>query len=133
MDTQPTPDGPVMVYIAGPYTNPDPVVNTREALDEADFLLDELGLERVTPIVPHLTMFWHFNMPRDVDFWYQYDLAVLERCDVLYRIPGESTGADNEVKFAEGHGIPVWRDAESLVHYIAEYGRDIKQLTGLGF
>lgn len=95
-----------LVYIAGPYSHPDPVVNTKKALDVADLMLDE---GRVTPIVPHLTMFWHFHSPRHIENWYAYDLEVLARCDALYRLQGESTGADREEAFAVEADIPIFR------------------------
>lgn len=100
-----------LVYLAGPYTRPDPVLNTHETIRFASKLLDE-GL--VTPFVPHLTLLWHLVSPREVDFWYDYDLAVLARCDALLRIEGESTGADKEVAFAVERGIPVFYDAAGL-------------------
>jgi hypothetical protein len=100
-----------LVYVAGPYTRPDPVENSHTTIRFASELIDE-GL--VTPVVPHLTLMWHLVAPRPLDFWYEYDVAMLSRCDALYRIEGESTGADREVAFATDRGIPVFTDRESL-------------------
>lgn len=100
-----------MVYIAGPYTNPDPLDNTRRAIDAAEALL-AVGL--VTPVIPHLTALWHLVRPHDLEFWYEYDLAILKRCDALLRLPGPSTGADREVTYAQGIDVPVFDDEESL-------------------
>lgn len=100
-----------LVYIAGPYSHPDPVANTHAVITLASELVDE-GV--VTPFVPHLTMLWHAVRPRPLDFWYAYDVALLERCDALLRIPGESVGADREVEFASTHQIPVFTDREEL-------------------
>ena len=33
---------------------------------------------------------------------------LLARCDGVLRLPGASTGADNDVAIATHHGIPVW-------------------------
>jgi nucleoside 2-deoxyribosyltransferase len=104
-----------LVYIAGPYTRPDPVANTRAALDTAE-RLHATGV--VTCVVPHLTMLWHFAHPHDLEYWYELDLATLARCDALLRIPGESTGADREVTFAAQRGIPVFRDADALLAWV---------------
>src|SRR5512135_1374912 len=98
------------IYVAGPYTKPDPVDNTREAIKVADILL-RMGH---TPYVPHLTLFWHFLAPHPVFFWYSYDLEWLKKCDVLLRLPGESEGADNEEAFARAHGIRVIYDVKEL-------------------
>jgi len=100
-----------LVYIAGPYANPDPVANTHSTIRAVDGFVDD-GL--VTPIVPHLTLLWHLITPRPAEFWYAYDLATLSRCDALFRLHGASTGADNEVAFAESLGIPVFFTVEQL-------------------
>lgn len=93
----------IYVYIAGPYTTGDPVENTRRVVQTADTLIQH----GFTPFVPHLSMFWHFLYPHDVDYWYQYDIDWLEKCDVLLRLSGESKGADNEVDIALKRGINV--------------------------
>ncbi len=77
----------------------------------ADALADG-GL--VAPLVPHLTMLWHTVTPRDLDFWYEYDLALLRRCDALLRVEGRSTGADGEVVYAEELGTPVLHSLEQV-------------------
>lgn len=102
-----------MVYVAGPYTNPDPVENTRKAV-LAGLRIYDLGLG--VPLVPHLTMFMHLLDPRPLEFWYEYDLRHLERCDAVLRLPGASVGADREVAHAQLVGIPVfdqWADLEA--------------------
>lgn len=93
-----------LVYVAGPYTNPDPVLNTHVAID-AWAELSEAGY---VPFVPHLNLLIHLVHPRPEDFWYEYDLQFLARCDVLLRLPGESKGADVEAAFARDRGIPVF-------------------------
>ena len=93
-----------LIYVAGPYGQTDPVANTHWIIQVAEEIL-ELGY---TPIVPHLSLLWHLVSPHEVDFWYNYDLAILARCDAMYRFPGLSSGSDNEVKYAESKGIPVF-------------------------
>jgi hypothetical protein len=100
-----------LVYVAGPYTRPDPVHNTHRVINAVDEMIDE-GL--VTPFAPHLTLLWHLVKPRELDFWYAYDLATLARCDALFRLDGESTGADREVAFAERSRIPVFHSKIEL-------------------
>lgn len=103
-----------LVYVAAPYTRPDPVENTHLLIAQVDQIAEE-GI--VTPIAPHLTLLWHLVRPRTIDFWYAYDLATVARCDALLRLPGDSTGADNEVNFAEERGIPVFRDKADLYQW----------------
>ena len=104
-----------LVYIAGPYSKPDPVENTHEAVRVATALLDD---GRCAPVVPHTTLLWHLITPRPYDTWLALDLDVLARCDVLLRLPGESSGADGEVEFARAHGIPVAFDVAYLLDWV---------------
>lgn len=100
-----------LVYIAGPYTDPDPIANTHDALAAASPLFDE-GL--CIPIVPHLTLFMQPYCPRPVEDWYAYDIEILRRCDGLYRLVGASVGAEREIQFAEENGIPVFSSRIAL-------------------
>ena len=56
------------------------------------------------------------------------DLRLVERCDVLVRLPGDSAGADREVAHARRRGIPVGflPERAELVHLpeIARYLAD---------
>ena len=92
-----------LVYLAGPYTKPDPIENTHRIILIADALWN-LG---VVPVVPHLTLFWHFLRPRTYEEWLRYDLHLMARCDAVLRVPGASHGADGEVSYAIAHGLPV--------------------------
>ena len=103
-----------LVYLAGPYAHPDPIVNTHNTIRYATKLQDT-GL--VTVHVPHLTLLWHMVAPHEPDHWYAYDFAVLARCDALYRMSGTSTGADNEVSFAVERGIPVFTEQPDLLDW----------------
>ncbi len=92
------------VYVAGPYTKGDVAVNVRDAVLAADFLFT-LGC---MPYVPHLSHFWHLVRPRPYEDWLRLDIEWLEVCDALVRLPGESSGADGEIKRAVQLGIPVF-------------------------
>ncbi len=58
------------VFVSGPYTHPDPVVNTRNAILAGEDIV-RLGH---TPYIPHLNHLWHLVCPHDPMFWYEYDL-----------------------------------------------------------
>ena len=81
------------IYVAGPYTNGDPVLNVRKAIEAAE-QLRELGY---VPFIPHLTHLWHLISPHEYEYWIEYDKEWLEKCDALLRLPGISKGADDEV------------------------------------
>ena len=109
-----------LVYVAGPYTRPDPVENTNKTIQLASELIEE-GL--VTPLIPHLTLLWHLVIPKPLEFWYEYDIALLARCDALYRLEGESTGADREVEFARANSIPVLTERRALTEWATSHVR----------
>lgn len=39
---------------------------------------------------------------------------LLELCDGVLRLPGASSGADNDVRIANARGIPVWYDLNDV-------------------
>lgn len=102
------------VYVAGPYTDGDNFERVRDALIAAN-ALREIGC---APFIPHLFAFWHFLMPRPWEAWMELDLAWLERCDALLRLPGPSKGADIEVQKAGELGIPVFTSLHELAAWM---------------
>jgi hypothetical protein len=92
-----------MVYVAGPYTHPDPVENTHNII-RAGVLLRDAGY---CPVLPHLSLLTHLVSPHEPAYWYEWDLRLLDRCDFMLRLPGESWGADREEEYANELGIPV--------------------------
>jgi uncharacterized protein DUF4406 len=99
------------VYVAGPYSSGDVAANVRSAYEAANRLVDG-GL---AAFVPHHTHFWHLIFPRPYEEWLTLDLAFLPCCDAVLRLPGESPGADGEVREARKLGIPVFEDVDELV------------------
>lgn len=57
------------------------------------------------------------ELPGDPAFeQYQYPVAhrLLQRCDAVLRVAGESKGADADVEFAVQLGLPVYHDVREL-------------------
>ena len=102
----------IKVYIASPYTLGDVAVNVKLQLDTFAELLD-LGY---LPFAPLLSHFVHMAHPRPYNVWTSYDDEWVRVCDVVYRLSGESKGADNEVRLAESLNIPVVRSVPELLH-----------------
>jgi hypothetical protein len=92
------------VYVSGPLTKGDQMVNVHRAVKVATRLLDA----GMTPYVPHVTVFWGAIDPRPYEVWMQLDLRWVDACDILVRLNGESPGADREVARAEKNGMAVW-------------------------
>ena len=101
------------VYIASPYTKGDVAMNVRNSFLVADELVS-LGF---LPYAPLWTHFWHFLSPHTHDFWTKLDLEWVLKCDCVLRLPGESSGADAEVRFAIKNGMPVFYSIEELRNY----------------
>lgn len=98
------------VYIAGPDSQGDVALNVRAAIEAAD----AVAARHHCPYVPHLTHLWHLISPKPYEWWLEYDTLWLLQCDALFRLPGDSNGADQEVKLAELAGIPVAYDLDTL-------------------
>ena len=116
-DREEPPDVPLRayVYIAAPYSLGDAFANVRGAIDIAEIL----RAKGYQVFVPHLFAFWNFIHPHSWQEWMALDLAWLERCDVLFRVPGESLGAEWEVERARELGIPVVASLEELEAWCA--------------
>lgn len=102
----------ITVYIASPYTKGDPIKNVNRQMIMANALM-ELGY---CPIVPLLGHFQNELYPRKYEDWLKIDLEKVNRCDVVFRLSGESNGADREVAHAKELGIPVVYDLTELTN-----------------
>ena len=107
-----------MVYVAGPYRYPDPVDNTRNAIVVAE-RLELSGL--ITACVPHVNLVWSRVHPHDAEFWLDYDIAFLSKCDALLRIPGISDGADDEILYAKEVGMSVFHNEADVLEWAKEW------------
>ena len=92
------------LYLAGPYTRPDPIINTNAGIRLATKLFERM---LYVPHVPHLTLLWHMVTPRPIEYWYALDIQHLSVCEAIMRLPGDSSGADREMVFAKGAGLEV--------------------------
>ena len=45
---------------------------------------------------------------------------LLQHCDAVLRLPGESTGADQDVAIARERGLPVYFDVSEIPGYVQE-------------
>lgn len=118
------------VFIASPYTQGDPAINTHFQCQVFDQLLSE---GRVLPVAPLWTHFQHLLFPRPYQDWIAYDQAMLRLYDCCLRLNVEcsavgyseskSSGADAEVETFRSLGKPVFFSIVSLYEWVA---------TGLG-
>lgn len=104
------------VYIASPYTKGDVAVNVKTQLDCVDELMN-LGYAPFAPLYSH---FQHMAHPRPYEDWLSIDLEWVASCNILLRLPGESSGADREVEHAKSLGIPVVYGVDELLQWTSE-------------
>ena len=101
-----------MIYLASPYTHPDPaVVEWRfEAACQAAAALIRQGKTVFSPIA-HSHSICRYGLPGDWQFWQRHDRKHLSACDevVVLTLEGwqESHGVQAEIALARSLGKPV--------------------------
>jgi len=101
-----------LIYLASPYTDPDPVVITRryEAACRAAAELIRQGKTVFSPIC-HSHGIARYGVPIEWGFWQRHGRRFLEVCDevVVLMLNGwqESVGVQAEIAIARELGKPV--------------------------
>jgi len=103
----------IKVFISSPYTIGDKEENVKRSMKVADELI-ELGF---IPFIPLLFHYQNELHPRDEKTWLDLDLDWLESCDCVFRLSGESNGADRECDYADKMCIPVFRQIDRLIRF----------------
>ena len=101
----------IRLYIASPYTLGDVAINVKDQIDAAARLIDA----GFAPFVPLYYHFQHMHHPRPPEVWVELDNHWISACDCLLRLPGESNGADDEVKLAVKLGLPIFYSVEEAI------------------
>jgi hypothetical protein len=108
----------LLILIAGPYrsgTNDDPVL-LRRNLDRLEaaawpiFRAGHLPMIGEWVALPVLASAGVTDVahPLAADVMYPTAERLLDRCDAVLRLPGDSRGADQDVAIARRRGIPVY-------------------------
>jgi hypothetical protein len=114
----------MMILIAGPYrggTGDDPVLMARnlERLESVALPLFRAGHIPIIGEWLALPLLRHAGSHGSGDAAYQeisYPIAhrLLERCDAVLRMPGESKGADEDVRLARARGLAVYTSVDEV-------------------
>ncbi|MET0350964.1 MAG: DUF4406 domain-containing protein [Rhizobacter sp.] len=115
---------PLMILVAGPYrggTGDDPVLMARnlERLEAVALALFRAGHLPVIGEWLALPLLRQAGSTRPGDAAYEeisYPVAhrLLARCDAVLRLPGESKGADADVRLARERGLPVYATLDEV-------------------
>jgi hypothetical protein len=101
-----------MVYLACPYTHPDPKVR-EERFQLANRIASELMRQGTMVFSPisHSHPIAEYGLPKDWEFWEKYDRWFLERCEKLLIVKAlgwdESIGIREEIGIAKQRGIEI--------------------------
>jgi hypothetical protein len=112
---------PLLILIAGPYrsgTNGDPALIARNLarLEEASGPIFRLGHIPMIGEWVALPILRTLDEAAAVDGDVMYETArrLLQHCDAVLRLPGESAGADKDVEIAHELGLTVYRSLEEI-------------------
>jgi hypothetical protein len=115
---------PMLILIAGPYASgtggdPDLMAKNLKRLEEAAWPIFSAGhipmigewvalpvLESASASGP--------NDPLAAEVMYPTAERLLQHCDAVLRLPGQSRGADQDVAIAEARGIPVYHSLDEI-------------------
>ena len=99
----------MLVYLAGPISS-GPERYLENAIEVANEVIDRGH----NPYVPNLMYYLEAKKPREYETWMRLDEEWLLASDAVYRIPGESPGADREMQTAKEFGIMILKRLEDL-------------------
>src|SRR5262249_20699236 len=115
----------MMILIAGPYrsgTGDDPALMARN-LSKLESVALRLFRAGHIPVIGEwlaLPLLRQAGSARPGDAAYEeicYPIAhrLIERCDAVLRLPGDSKGADEDVRRARARGMPVYTRLEDIL------------------
>ena len=125
---------PMVILIAGPYrsgTNGDPL-RIAQNLDRLESFALSIYRAGHIPVIgewvalPLMKQAGSLKLGDEISEQYLYPVAsrLLERCDAVLRIEGESKGADEDLRLARERGLQVyWRMEDVPVLSAAEEQR----------
>jgi len=124
MTPEPTPQ---LILIAGPYrsgTGGDPEriaanLARLEAVAPAIHRAGHVPMIGEWVALPVLRRAAEAGADLDGDVMYETAARLLEHCDAVLRLPGESAGADQDVAIARRRGLPVYTDVTQVPGYVA--------------
>jgi hypothetical protein len=115
---------PMLILIAGPYRSgtgddPDLMARNLETLEEAAWPIFRAGHvpmigEWVALPVLRSAGADGVTDPLAAQVMYPTAERLLAHCDAVLRLPGESTGADQDVAIARERGLPVYSDVREI-------------------
>ncbi len=115
-----------VVYLSGPISEGGtaPTWKQREHVHFATEFAFDLIRKQHSVICPHWSFLAEAAVRDHISHaeWIANDLPIIATCDALYRLPGDSAGADAEVLHALTCKIPVFRDVATMTSHFKSAG-----------
>lgn len=104
------------VYVAGPISS-----DVFEGVQRGITWGRRMFLDGLAPFVPHFDAYWHLP-DGQWNAYLEFDLEYVSVVDAIFRLDGESKGADLECSVAASLGIPVFTEAkyDALLQYASD-------------
>lgn len=123
---------PLMILIAGPYASgtdgdPDRMAANLARLEEAAWPVFRsghvpmIGEWVALPVLASAGASGPLD-PLAEQVMYPTAERLLQHCDAVLRLPGESRGADQDVAVAKSRGLPVYHRVEEVPGYVTMDG-----------
>jgi hypothetical protein len=114
---------PLLILIAGPYRSgadgdPERIAANLAALEAYALPIYRAGHIPMIGEWVALPIIRNAEQSGDgeaEDFLYPVANRLLQHCDAVLRVPGESKGADQDVRIAHERGLPVYYHVEDIV------------------
>lgn len=115
-----------VIYLSGPISNGGQAPmweqheNVRYACETAH-MLRKRGFAVINPMSTWLEE-REVKLHLSHEDWIRHDLPIIEKCDALLRLAGESSGADREVAHAISKSIWVFHDWANMYEFFKQRG-----------
>jgi hypothetical protein len=112
------------VYLASQYSDGGDIISDKLLLKNVHIQMDYADKLMKLGFLVHVPLLSHYQnkyKERSYDVWLRQCFAELLRHDNVLHIKGKSYGANQEVKLAIKHGIPVYNTIEDLLKVQKDY------------
>lgn len=102
-----------IIFISSPYSNPDDNIREENFAMVSQYVaeLNSKGKTAFSPITYGHTLLNFREMPTDWEFWKEFCVTFLEKCEkmIVYKLPGweESRGVKEEIEIAKELGVKI--------------------------
>lgn len=104
------------VYVAGPISS-DVFAGVHRGFEAGK----QMFVDGMAPFIPHADAFW-FLGEGNWNAYLEYDLEYVSICDAVFRLKGDSKGADLECAVADQLKVPVFYQTNAALPLVEDKG-----------